>query len=174
MNFLVKKAISPSNFSRPPPTIAPLPAPSTPASRPLYPRFRTLYPRFRTLYPRTPAPPVHPLIMGLNDSNKHRYLQDINCSYILHACLANLNSTSTTLKDLILYTCICFFKKMRGNVFNTLQHPNAPTARWPTCCKKLVRCHAFRKNIVYKVYKVPLWGSKTLSSSWPNICIFRP
>ena len=63
MNFLVKKAISPSNFSRPPPTIAPLPAPSTPASRPLYPRFRTLYPRFRTLYPRTPAPPVHPLLL---------------------------------------------------------------------------------------------------------------
>ena len=61
MNFLVKKAISPSNFSRPPPTIAPLPAPSTPASRPLYPKFRTLYPRFRTLYPRTPASPVHPL-----------------------------------------------------------------------------------------------------------------
>ena len=44
MNFLVKKAISPSNFSRPPPTIAPLPVPSTPASRPLYPRLRTLYP----------------------------------------------------------------------------------------------------------------------------------
>ena len=63
MNFLVKKAISPSNFSRPPPTIAPLPAPSTPASRPIYPRFRTLYPRFRTLYPRTPAPPVHPLLI---------------------------------------------------------------------------------------------------------------
>ena len=62
MNFLVKKKqFSPSNLSRPPPTITPLPAPSTPASRPLYPRFRTLYPRFRTLYPRTPAPPVHPL-----------------------------------------------------------------------------------------------------------------
>ena len=60
INFLVKKAISPSNFSRPPPTIAPLPAPSTPASRPLYPRFRTLYPRFRTLYPRIPAPPCPP------------------------------------------------------------------------------------------------------------------
>ena len=60
MNFLVKKAISPSNFSRPPPTIAPLPAPSTPASRPLY-------PRFRTLYPRTPAPPVHPLKTGRSD-----------------------------------------------------------------------------------------------------------
>ena len=60
MDFLVKKAISPSNFSRPPPTIAPLPAPSTPASCPLYPRFRTLYPRFRTLYPRTPRPPCPP------------------------------------------------------------------------------------------------------------------
>ena len=64
MNFLVKKAISPSNLSRPPPTIAPLPAPSTSASRPLYPRFRTLYPRFRTLNPLTPAPPVHPLQNG--------------------------------------------------------------------------------------------------------------
>ena len=60
--FSSKKAISPSNLSRPPPTIAPLPTPSTPASHPLYPRIRTLYPRFRTLYPRTPGPPVHPLI----------------------------------------------------------------------------------------------------------------
>ena len=70
MNFLVKKAISPSNLSRPPPTIAPLPAPSTPASRPLYPRFRTLYPRFRTLYPRTPAPlstPSFQPIIYMND-----------------------------------------------------------------------------------------------------------
>ena len=63
MNFLVKKAISPSNFSRPPPTIAPLPAPSTPASRPLYPRFRTLYSRFRTLYPRTPPPSTPSLLL---------------------------------------------------------------------------------------------------------------
>ena len=39
--------------------------------------------------------------MGLNDSNKHQYLQNINCSYILYDCLAKLNSTSTTLLALI-------------------------------------------------------------------------
>ena len=55
MNFQVKKQFRPPIFLDPP-TIAPLPAPSTPASRPLYPRFHTLYPRFRTLYPRTPSP----------------------------------------------------------------------------------------------------------------------
>ena len=50
MNFLVKKAISPSNFSRPPPTIAPLPAP--------------LYSRFPPPLPPIPhpLPPIpHPL-----------------------------------------------------------------------------------------------------------------
>ena len=73
MNFLVKKkAISPSNFPRPPPTIAPLPSPSTPASRPLYPRFRPLYPQFRTLYPRTPAPPVHPLYNSFVVNNAYK------------------------------------------------------------------------------------------------------
>ena len=82
MNLLVKKAISPSNLSRPPPTMAPLLAPSTPASRPLYPRFRTLYPRFRTLYSRTPAPPVHPLYIRQGNTcckgpgNKAIYFRD--------------------------------------------------------------------------------------------------
>ena len=66
--------------------------------------------------------------MGLNDSNKHQYLQDINCSYILHAYLSNLNSTSTTLIALILY--FLFFKKMRDNVFNTLHYPNASSNGW--------------------------------------------
>ena len=80
MNFLVKKAISPSNFSRPPPTIAPLPAPPTPASRPLYPRFRTLYPRFCTLYPRTPAPPVHPLFKARRNGKRETIYFCLNFS----------------------------------------------------------------------------------------------
>ena len=62
--------------------------------------------------------------MDLNQSNKHQYLQDINCSYILHYCLADLNSSSITLTALILYFD-CFFK--RGNVFNTLNYPKATT-----------------------------------------------
>ena len=56
--------------------------------------------------------------MGLNYSYKHQYLQKINCSYILHDCLANFNSSRTILIALILYFSV--FKQMRGNVFNTL------------------------------------------------------
>ena len=85
MSFLVKKAISPSNLSRPTPTIAPLPAPSTPASHSLYPRFRTLYPRFRTLYPRTPVPPVHPLIGAdfiLMDDNARLHRAHVTNQYL--------------------------------------------------------------------------------------------
>ena len=52
---------------------------------------------------------VNDAIMGLNYSNKYQYLQDINCSYILHNCLANFNSSSTSLIALILYNF--FFKK---------------------------------------------------------------
>ena len=54
MNFLVKKAISPSNLSRPPPTIAPLPAPSTPASRPSTPDSA---PSIPDSAPSIPVPP---------------------------------------------------------------------------------------------------------------------
>ena len=54
--------------------------------------------------------------MGLNYSNIHQYLQEINCSYILHDCLAKLNSSSTVLIALIL--CFCFSKK-RGVTYLT-------------------------------------------------------
>ena len=57
MNFLVKKAISPSNISIPPPTISrfpapylPLPVPSTPNSAPSTPDSA----------PSIPVPPPHP------------------------------------------------------------------------------------------------------------------
>ena len=39
--------------------------------------------------------------MGLNYFNKHQHLQKTNCYYILHDCLANVNSSSTTLIALI-------------------------------------------------------------------------
>ena len=73
MNFLVKKAISPSNFFQTPAHNCHSSRPSTPASRTLYPRFRTLYPRFRTLYPRTPAPPPlsTPSIMLIDELAKN-------------------------------------------------------------------------------------------------------
>ena len=109
-----KKAISPSNLSRPPPTMAPLPAPSTPASRPLYPRFRTLYPRFRTLYPRTPAPPVHPLKFA---HKPRRSTQNLTQKYIYYACMiiswpcaglpqdghSNFQNCCTTKRDIVQY-----------------------------------------------------------------------
>ena len=50
--------------------------------------------------------------MGLNYSNKHQYLHKINCSYILHDCLANFNSLRTILIALILY--FSFFLKNEG------------------------------------------------------------
>ena len=59
---------------------------------------------------------VNDTIMGLINVIKHQYMQGINCSCILHDCLANLNSSSTTLTALITY----FLKQLRGNVFNIL------------------------------------------------------
>ena len=41
--------------------------------------------------------------MGLNKFDKDLYLQEINCSCILHGYLANLICSSTTLKALITY-----------------------------------------------------------------------
>ena len=53
--------------------------------------------------------------MGLNNIDKHLYLQEINCSCKLYDYLANLNYSSTTLTALITY-----FFLMTGNVINTL------------------------------------------------------
>ena len=44
--------------------------------------------------------------MGLNNFDKHQYLQEINCSCILHDYLADLNCSSTTLAALITYLFI--------------------------------------------------------------------
>ena len=41
--------------------------------------------------------------MGLNNIDKHQYLQGINCSCKLHDYLANLNCISATLTALITY-----------------------------------------------------------------------
>ena len=46
---------------------------------------------------------VNDTIMGLNNIDKHQYLQVINCSCILHDYLTNLNSSSTTLTALITF-----------------------------------------------------------------------
>ena len=54
--------------------------------------------------------------MSQNNFYKHKYMQGMNCSCILHECLANLNSLSVTLTTL--FTFIVF--KMWGNVVNTL------------------------------------------------------
>ena len=54
--------------------------------------------------------------MGLNNIDKHQYMQEINCSCKLHDYLANLNCSSTILTALITY----YFFLMTGNVINTL------------------------------------------------------
>ena len=55
--------------------------------------------------------------MGLNNIDKHQHLQGINGPCKLHDYLANLKCWSTTLTALIIFL---FFKKMMGNVINTL------------------------------------------------------
>ena len=66
--------------------------------------------------------------MGLNNSNQQQYLQNINCFYILHDCLANFNSSSTILIVLIFF--FLFFQKKWGVTYltrcytQTLQPPD--------------------------------------------------
>ena len=48
--------------------------------------------------------------MGLNNFNKDQYVQEINCSCILHDYLANVICSSTTLTALITF----FFQKNEG------------------------------------------------------------
>ena len=61
---------------------------------------------------------------------------------------------------------ILFFHiDLMGNIYNRLSQRNAPIAKWPTCCKILVRHQAIR---ISWSTKFPLGGgSKTPSSSWP-------
>ena len=61
--------------------------------------------------------------MSLNYSNKYQYLQEINCSLILHDCLANLNSSSTSLIALIY---IFVFQKNEGVTYLTCYSTQTP------------------------------------------------
>ena len=54
--------------------------------------------------------------------------------------MANLNNSSTTLTALF---TLLLLKKLRGNVVDTLQQPNASTTRELTCFKKLSQKHKF-------------------------------
>ena len=99
--------------------------------------------------------------MGLNYSNKHQYLQHINCSYILHDFLANLSSSSTMFIVLILFFC---FSKKLGVTYLTrcsTQTPQPPDSQ--RVAKSSLDVILYEK---YSLQSSP-WGSKTLSSSWP-------
>ena len=85
--------------------------------------------------------------MCLNYSNKHQYLQKINCSYIpvLHDCLANLNSSSTILIALILYFV---FQKNEGERIKHAVAPKQPNRQMANMLQKARKMLYFIKNIV--------------------------
>ena len=107
MNFLVKKAISPSNFSRPPPQLPLFPPPLLPLPAPLPPIPHPLSP-----YPR---PPVHPLIeLPLCNSAKFTFT-----SHWLRSSITPNNRTLSTQSSqatlaLIIWACLRWFANNTG------------------------------------------------------------
>ena len=99
--------------------------------------------------------------MGLNYSNEYQYLQEINCSYILHDCLAILNSSSTSFIALILY--FCFSKKCGVTFLARCSTQTPPLSDGQHVAKSSLDVMLKEKN---SLQSSP-WGIKTLSSSWP-------
>ena len=92
--------------------------------------------------------------MGLIYSSKHQYLHESYSSYMLHDCLANLNSSSTILIALILF--IIFFEKW-GVTYFTRCSTQTPQPANGQMLQKACWMLYFKINIIYKV---PPGGSK--------------